>query len=168
MATPIFRRLPGGCGPGPGRRMRLTLECLEARDVPSTVVAPAPDALLHRYVVGDFDGDGKADAARSVPPGAWHVLLSDGTRLAEPVRWADPAGRRGTVRVFAADFTGDGKADVARLSRAGEWVVGVSDGQSFAPAVWDVWPRVLGNSVRVGDFDGDGKADVAAMTAAGE
>ncbi|MBO0699004.1 MAG: VCBS repeat-containing protein, partial [Zavarzinella sp.] len=109
-----------------------------------------------------------ADAAQSVPPGAWNVLLSDGTRLAEPVGWAAPAGRRGTVRVFAADFTGDGKDDVARLTRAGEWVVGVSDGQSFTTSVWDTWPRVLPHSVRVGDFDGDGKADVAALTRAGE
>src|SRR5262245_23069269 len=168
MPIPTSRKPAGRSGPGSDCRAHLTVERLEAREVPATVVAPAPDTLFHRYVVGDFNGDGKADAARSVPPGAWHVFLSDGTRFGEPVRWADAAGRRGTVRVFAADFTGDGKDDVARLTRAGEWVVGVSDGQAFTPSVWDSWPRVLAHSVRVADFDGDGKADVAALTRAGE
>jgi len=81
------------------------VETLEARVVPAgTVIARAPDVGIQRRLVGDFNGDGKADTATLYLNGSWQVSLSTGTRFADPVVWANWSGQESVVRLFAADF----------------------------------------------------------------
>jgi len=123
-----------------------------------------------KVLVGDFNGDGKADVMKFDVPssgnaslGLW-VGLSDGSRFATS-EWARWDSYR-DAKVLAADFDGDGKTDVMKFdvpdmgSQAlGLWV-GRSDGGRFVTSEWARWDNSPGMKVIAGDFDGDGKADV--------
>lgn len=129
-------------------------------------------------VVGDFDGDGKADIAAIGNPG-WGSLPTsfsngDGTfRVTNHGlggsfnSWAATAG----VYVLAGDQNGDGKDDVMLIGGSG-WgtlPVALSDGSgryneitNCGCAHMNGWIRAAGNTrPLVGDFNGDGRADVA-------
>jgi hypothetical protein len=150
------------------RRIPLALETLEARLAPAASVVSSPDTSFHRHLMGDFDGDGRADTAGFADNGVWSVLRSTGDRFDDPVEWADWAGRSVWVRLFAGDFSGDGKDDVAGLHYPGQWFVGVSNGSSFDSSFWGDVPNPVARSLVTGDFNGDGKADLAALTPVGD
>lgn len=108
-------------------------------------------------VVGDFDGDGKADPGIwRASQGAWIIpLSSSGYSSFITTQW----GQNGDVPIVS-DFDGDGKADIG-FYRDGLWgVLKSSQGYSFASAQFFSWGGA-GLSPIVGDFDGDGKADIA-------
>jgi hypothetical protein len=123
-----------------------------------------------KLLVGDFNGDGKADVMKlDVPPsgtsslGLW-VGLSTGTSFATS-EWARWDANR-DIEVLAGDFNGDGKTDVIKLdvpssgsATLGLWV-GLSDGARFATTQWDRWVTYTGMKVLAGDFNGDRKTDV--------
>jgi hypothetical protein len=118
-------------------------------------------------LVGDFDGDGRADVVlHDRLTGDWFVGRSTGSGFAVS-RWAASFGNRGEAfeETFAADFTGDGRTDVAIHDRqTGEWWIGRSTGTGFTK---ERWATSFGNRGRdaedvfVADFNGDGRADVA-------
>jgi phenylpyruvate tautomerase PptA (4-oxalocrotonate tautomerase family) len=122
---------------------------------------------LEHVLVGDFDGDGRADVAiHDRRTGDWFVGRSTGTAFAFS-RWLTGFGNRGTGResVFVGDFTGDGRSDLAIHDHAtGHWFVARSTGTAF---VIELWASNFGNRGRgreriyVGDFTGDGRTDVA-------
>ncbi len=113
--------------------------------------------------VGDFNGDGRADAAIA----NWNdntvsVLLGDG------------AGGLGTATPFAAgptptsiavgDFNGDGRLDLAVANFGGPSVsimLGNGAGGFGAPTQIALTAQLNPNAVVVGDFNSDGKADLA-------
>lgn len=142
------------------------------------------DQSLWHTVVGDFDGDGRADvmevgATRSYVflsrvtgmPGG--TLPSDAFSLSTydyPAGWDFTTWDGAGVPVSVGDFNGDGRTDFLRFGDT-YLVLFLSDGSGgftaseYAfPTSWDfgldqnVWQTV------VGDFDGDGRTDVMEMS----
>ena len=126
-------------------------------------------------LVGDFNGDGRADVALTGPSG-WATLpvaFSNGNGsftvtnipIANFASWAATAG----AKPLLGDFNGDGKPDVALTGPSG-WAtlpVAFSNGNgSFnvtnTPiASFAGWAATTNAKPLVGDFNGDGRADVA-------
>ena len=126
---------------------------------PLSVAPAAPTSV----VVGDFNGDGKADIA--VPggrtgPSTVTVALGkgDGT-FQTPVTFPTGAG---PSAVAVVDFNADGIADLAVTNFASNNVsilLGNGDG-TFSPAVNYPAGTATPIAIAVGDFNGDGKADL--------
>jgi hypothetical protein len=108
-------------------------------------------------VVGDFDGDGKAD------PGIWRssvgvwIIPKSSSNFTSYIflQW----GQSGDTPIVG-DFDGDGKSDIG-FYRAGVWgILKSSQAFSLSAAQFFSWGGT-GFAPIVGDFDGDGKADAA-------
>jgi hypothetical protein len=107
-------------------------------------------------VLGDFDGDGRADVGVYRPStGEWFIVRSGSGGLL--LGWGAPT--LGDVPA-PADFDGDGRTDIAVYRRSnGQWFVlrsgdgGLTQLSWGAPALQDVPVPA--------DYDGDGRADVA-------
>lgn len=118
--------------------------------------AVAVGAVTAPIMVGDFDGNGRADIV-DVNGNIW---LS---RAAGFVQASWPLGVSG----IAGDFNGDGLADIAYESPAGTVVIRYSNGNGFDSAsTFYAYPA--GSTYVVGDVDGDGRTDfIATMTGGG-
>ncbi len=127
---------------------------------PGDAAYPAASAVANARVgakvVGDFDGDGKADVALyDQTSSVFFVLKSGGGSIVLP--FGDPAHANVAV---PGDFDGDGKADLAIYDRstATYSLINSSDGASRVQRFGN--PNHT-NVPIAGDFDGDGKADLA-------
>jgi hypothetical protein len=135
---------------------------------------------LFPRVLGDVDGDGKADVVGFGNYGVY-VSLSTGGSFAPPALWSRDFcasaewSSQDRVPRTVADVDGDGKADVVGFGPAGVYV-SLSTGMAFAPA--ELWVRNYGTSAggwssqnqyprAVADLTGDGKADVVGFGNAG-
>jgi FG-GAP-like repeat len=148
-----------------------------------TTSSPAPVRRdVATRVSGDFDGDGRDDAAAFYGYDAGNVALfvfrgQAGGGFADPVKvWSAPAGQWTFTnsKFVAGDFNGDGRADVAAF-------YGYADGTSrmltflsrsdgtFADPVKSSWVAGAGDWVfdhvqlTSGDFNGDGRDEVVAL-----
>ena len=134
-----------------------------------------------KILVGDFNGDGKADVAITGPSG-WNNLPvafsnGDGTFniTNQPITnfngWASTANATPLV----GNFSGDGKADIALTGPSGwnNMPVAFSNGDGTFKVTNDtvgnfnIWAATQNAKPLVGDFNGDGKTDVALSGPAG-
>ena len=100
---------------------------------------------------GDFDGDGKQDAAIYRPSDAfWYIRQSSNGQLRTD-NWG-----LATDKFVSADYDGDGKTDLA-VFRSGTWYIKQSSSGSPVYINWGVSTDVLVPA----DYDGDGKTDAA-------
>jgi hypothetical protein len=113
--------------------------------------------------LGDFDSDGRLDAAYgfSLSTGV-AVLLGDGTGgFGRPILTSPSLGTSsGTIALATADFNQDGRLDLAFADLTNAIVfLGLGDGR-FTTSVLGGTDLIIGG-LDVGDFDGDGRSDVA-------
>jgi hypothetical protein len=160
------------------RRVRPSLERLEAREVLSATVALAQEAKWHDWfsvgsevpLAGDFNGDGKTDLATFTrgSTGDVYVALSNGNGFTGTGwKWHDNFSF-GTEVPLVGDFNGDGKDDLATFTRGGtgDVFVALSNGSGFVGTGWKWHDNFsFGSEVPLaGDFNGDGRDDLATFT----
>ena len=137
-----------------------------------------------RFVTGDFNGDGKDDAAcfaafNNGTHSEIRVSLSNGTSAQPWDIWFQSTAFNAfktTNRMVAGDFNGDGKDDIAVMydysyeeSGKSKIFVFLSTGSAFgsAPQTWFSTGGFPASKVAdrfvAGDFNGDGKDDIAAL-----
>jgi hypothetical protein len=135
-----------------------------AESLPSnsvTPVHPAGGPVVGKPIVGDFNGDGKADLALVTTSGV-SVALSTGSAFSAATVWA-PFPFYGSVATLAGDVTGDGKADLLAVN-ANQVFVLPSTGTGFgAPSGWSNIPFYGTRGTFLADVNGDGKADLVAV-----
>ncbi|WP_344980098.1 FG-GAP-like repeat-containing protein [Compostibacter hankyongensis] len=113
-------------------------------------------------LMGDLDGDGKADLLfRDMTTGDAYVALSGDIAFRSAVRWKLPQEEAPGRQAFLADINGDRKADLLVYQGAGKWVTALSTGHGFGIP----YPLASGFGADeetriVGDVNGDGKADL--------
>ncbi|PYS99867.1 MAG: hypothetical protein DMF63_10190 [Acidobacteria bacterium] len=127
-----------------------------------------------RPVIGDFDGDGKADfrirrradmtVATSNTQAIWYTLTASGTWSVDYFGWnAD--------RSLAGDYDGDGKTDmaIARNFNIGvipaTWYIRSTSGSADKQFNWGLGGV---DQVAQGDYDGDGITDPTVYRRGGE
>ncbi|MET0555938.1 MAG: FG-GAP-like repeat-containing protein [Vicinamibacteria bacterium] len=122
-----------------------------------------PLRVAQAATLGDFDADGRLDAAYGLSLGTGvAVLLGDGAGgFGRPVVTSPNLGSSsGTVALTTADFNRDGRLDLAFADLTNAIVfLGLGDGR-FTTSVLGGTDLLIGG-LDVGDFDGDGRADVA-------
>ncbi len=137
------------------------------------------DAWKSRWLTGDFNGDGRSDAAAFYNYGNGNVSLFVSHSTATgfgPMehKWNGGAGNTAaeTSRIVAGDFNGDGKADIAAFYDLGGAATrlyvwnGTASGFD-APVLkwdsgagqWDQWKATY----LAGDHNGDGRMDITAV-----
>ncbi|WP_158597061.1 M12 family metallopeptidase [Aquimarina sp. BL5] len=122
-----------------------------------------------KWVVGDFNNDGKDDMAKAFNDGgnaSIDVHISNGRNFSIK-RWATrQGGFSNDQKWVSGDFNGDGKDDMAKAFNDGGNIsidTHISNGSSFSKRRWATRQGGFANAQNwiTGDFNGDGKDDMA-------
>jgi hypothetical protein len=130
-------------------------------------------------LVGDFNGDGKADIGVYIPRTAqgnsrWVVKLNQGNGTFANRYYIDVRDIGGVGELpLVGDFNGDRKADIGvYIPRTAQgdcrWVVKLNQGNGTFGSKYYIDRRDIGGpgeAPLVGDFNGDGKADIGVYIA---
>src|SRR5262245_48761226 len=151
---------------------RLRFESLEDRTVPSFTVAPhfpvgpggGTGSKPVSVAAGDFDGDGKLDAATANQDShnMVSVLRGNGDGTFQPAANLDIGRKPDFIR--AVDVNADGKLDLLTANKADNSVsvlLGNGNGTFLPAATYAVGTNVGPVALDVADLDGDGKLDLA-------
>jgi len=133
------------------------------KDGGDSTSSTTPPAYTNQRLVGDVNGDGKADAVVMFgATGNAKIALSGGTSFGYPGDWSYGHSVNASFYLLG-DVTGDGKADlVAYYSTLRKWFVSVSSGSGFwPPAEWSYdEPNFAGfDRAFIADVTGDGLDD---------
>lgn len=136
----------GLIAPSPAKSASLDAES-SAASATASLIMTAPGSVKF-----DFDGDGKADAARfQASTAQWKVRSSSINNAFT----TDTVGTGGSV-IAPADYDGDGRTDYA-VFNAGSWTIKYANGASATATGFGQ----SGDKPVSGDYDGDGRADLA-------
>ena len=114
-------------------------------------------SAAYNRLVGDFNGDGRADWALWQPNSQWKICTSSGTSFSCSI-WSGPIA---TINdTVSGDFNGDGQTDLAGYAGSGNWNVCLSNSNGFSCAIWNGHSGGASNNVTA-DFNGDGRMDIA-------
>lgn len=112
-----------------------TYERLALANLGNDLLDPAGAPFLP--VVGDWNGDGKADVGVKSRDGRWFLADGDGLSFIATRQvlsgfgddLSDPGGAPFTP--FAGDWNKDGRTDIGIHSNDGRWFIGTNDGSTF-------------------------------------
>lgn len=145
-----------------------TLVTINAVSATSATVTINADLALRtkiQFSVGDFNGDGRADAISREADGSLLLLAGQaGNKLGAPVRIGTGWNIFNTV-LGDGDFNGDGRADlIARSSDGALWLypgngTGGFQARKQIGSGWSIFKRIIA----AGDFDGDKRRDLLGM-----
>lgn len=120
--------------------------------------------VIFPQLTGDFNGDGKIDAATYfTDTGTLKVALSNGPGFLPKSTWIDNFAKN--QKLILGDFNGNGRTDIASYDPGAHTVrVALSDGTKFTDS--GIWLNGVpsGADVYTADFNGDGRSDLYLMT----
>ena len=120
-----------------------------------------------QLLVGDFNGDGRADMLCHDNRGTKWIALANragrftGTSWHKAMGWCSHAGSM----LFVGDFNGDGRSDMlCHDSKGSKWVALADIHGRFSGTTWHNsalrWCGHQGAHLLIGDFNGDGRSDM--------
>jgi RHS repeat-associated protein len=117
-----------------------------------------------QWILGDFDGDGRADLLENSPVlgSNWSTQFGDGAGNFGTSLWAPTLSLATGPTLTLADFDGDGCTDILQQGSTNN--ITYACNPAVASALVTNW---TGSALILGDFNGDGKTDILVIPNSG-